>query len=209
MEYKTHRYGGMCAGAIASSYIYGIKYLNYFNPQAFNTEAVIGTAVLIASGAIGSLIPDIDHSNSRISRDNRLLSIITQLFLGISRAITSIILFFCFWISKRRKNEILSGMEHRGIFHTLLMTFAIYLLFGFICQFIPFYGKLIQIGVTVGYLSHILVDMLTKGGVMLFYPIITYKFHYPFIRLTTGKHEIIAAIIITLVTITSIFLLNI
>ena len=208
MQYRTHRFGGMCAGAIASSYIYWIQYANMFNPGGLSTDAMIGTGVLVAAGAIGSCLPDIDHSNSRVSRDNPVLSIFAQLFLAISKAIISFILLFCFWISKKRKNEIISGTEHRGIFHTLLMVFLIYLLFGFIGQFIPVYGELIQIGITAGYLSHILVDMLTKGGVMLLYPVVTFKFHYPFIRLTTGKHELIAAGIILLVTIVSIFLIG-
>lgn len=200
MQYKTHRLGGMCAGAVTAAAIYGDKY----SFISSNEYLIPATFTLIAAGAIGSLIPDIDHSNSYVSRRNPILAALVKLLLDFSKLVTNILLFFCFWISKKRKREILSGMEHRGIFHTILMTLAIYLLFGIIANILPTYGELIQIGITVGYLSHILVDMLTKSGVMLLYPIVTKKFHWPFIRLTTGKHEAVATLIILAISIPSI-----
>lgn len=203
MQYRAHRFGGMCAGAISSAAIYGTSYLNFLS-SGLNNNAVLGTVILVAAGAAGSLTPDIDHPNSRVSKDNRILSFIVNLFLGLSRGITNLLLALCFWIPARRKNEILSGMGHRGIFHTLAMVVAIYFLFGFVANFIPLYGRLIQIGFTAGYLSHLLIDMLTKGGVMLLYPFITHKFHWPVIRLTTGKHEAIAVAITLMTTIAAI-----
>ena len=204
MEYRTHRYGGMCAGAIAATAMYGTSYLHLDN---IDPHYIINASILIGAGAIGSLIPDIDHQNSYISKRNPILAFIVKLLLGIANFITKIILSLCFWISPTRKKAILAGTEHRGIFHTLLMVILIYLLFGILTAYFGEFGYLLQIGLTVGYLSHILVDMLTKGGVMLLYPAITFKFHYPFIRLTTGKHETIAAIIITIVTVITIYLL--
>lgn len=204
MEYRAHRLGGMCAGAILATSIYGTRYFSLENPDY---KVAIGTLVLVTAGAIGSLMPDIDHPNSYISKQSPILSFFVKIFLGLSRIVTKIILSLCFWISKRRKEAILAGTNHRGIFHTLLMVIAMYFLFGLIGMFIPDYGRLIQLGFTGGYLSHIMVDMLTKGGVMLLYPIVTVKFHWPFIRLTTGKHEGIAMVIIIFTTIISILYL--
>ena len=89
---------------------------------------------VLASFIVGIIItiaePDLRVLSNQMNAINPYIFIFcvslgVGLFLAISKAIISFILLFCFWISKKRKNEIISGTEHRGIFHTLLMVFLI------------------------------------------------------------------------------------
>lgn len=206
MEYKTHKVGGLCAGAIASTVL-----TSQFAATSYplTNPVMIGTVITVVSATVGSLLPDIDHSNSYISRKNPLVAFVVKIFLSLSQLITNILLFFCPWISKERKKNILSGMEHRGIFHTLLMTVGIYFLSGYIISlFKGFpYGECVQIGIVAGYLSHLLVDMMTVGGVMLLYPLITYKFRWPFLKLRTGENEGLGKLIIIVISAILLFLI--
>lgn len=66
---------------------------------------------------------------------------------------------------------------HRGIFHTLLLPA---LLFGIMTIFLPIYG-VYYIPLLVGYISHILLDMLTPEGVPLLWPVPT-RFSIPLVQ---------------------------
>lgn len=199
MQWKSHRIGGMCAGAVTAAMVVGV-------PDTIGE--IILTGGIVAVSSIGSLLPDIDHPNSKISRENKLASSIINVGMQISRVITQILLFFCFWISKKRKEQLLKGFEHRGIFHTLLMILLLYLLLGLV----PLNNNIwssIKFALLFGYLSHLLMDMLTVSGVKLFYPFINHSFHLlPVVRLHTGNqvHENIAKAIFIIVTIVGLVL---
>ena len=163
-------------------------------------EALGIGCLLIGSSLLGSLLPDIDHPQSKISKKNPILAALVNLILVIGKTITQLILLLCFWMSKKRKEQILRGFEHRGIFHTLLIAVLLYLCLALLPSY---WGRAIQIGLVSGYISHLLMDMLTVSGVRILYPIITKSFHWPFIRLHTGNkaHEMIARIIFIVITI--------
>lgn len=189
MQRRSHEVGGMCAAAITAAALVG-------GPHG----TALDVGIITVSAIFGSILPDIDHPNSYVSRKNPILAAACNLFMVIGRTITQMILFLCFWISKKRKEAILKGFEHRGVFHTILMVALLYLLIGLIpLDIIP----LIQIGICAGYLAHLLMDMLTVSGVRLLYPIITVPFHYPLIRLHTGNkaHEWAARIIFIIATV--------
>lgn len=195
MTYRSHRIGGACAGALGIGLIMGIP----------KTPEEFGFAITLTGAALlGSLLPDIDHPNSKVSRRNPILAALVNLFLVIGKTITQMILLLCFWMSKKRKEQILKGFEHRGIFHTLLMGALVWLLLGLIPGT---FGVVIQWGITLGYLSHLLMDMLTVSGVKLLYPIITHSFHYPIIRLHTNNqlHEMTAQAIFIVATVAILY----
>ena len=106
---------------------------------------LVGTAfhgkyAFILSG-IGSLLPDIDANNS----------IINKLIHSSKR-------------KNKKNNNNNNYLKHRGIMHSLTVPLFIYLVYfallrnNLILQFI------------VGYVSHLLLDMLTPMGVPLFMP---------------------------------------
>ena len=185
MRYRSHAIGGLALGVATTSILYQS---NVFTSPSNIVLSLMGGAL------VGSLIPDIDHPNSYISKRFVVLSWITNLFLWLIKGITSLLLFISFWLKENQKQEILKMFEHRGIFHTLLFAFLLTFLVGLI----PINEeilKMLQLGFLVGYLSHLLMDMLTVSGVKILFPITTHTFHYPLIRLHTGKmlDEIIAS----------------
>ena len=85
---------------------------------------------------------------------------------------------------------ILSG--HRNIFHTIYFPIAIAgILF-------IFNLKLLSLAVLIGYLLHLLLDMFTKKGINLFYPI-TKKRIKGFIKVGSLIEKIIFIILIILI----------
>ena len=185
MRCSSHAIAGISSGIALTSVLYQS---NIFSASSTAIIAILGGSL------IGSLIPDIDHPNSYISRRFIVISWLTNLLLFLIKVITSLILLLCFWIKKSKKEEILKMFEHRGIFHTLLFAFLI----TWLLSFIPINSeilKIFQFGFLTGYLSHLLMDMLTVFGVKILFPITTHTFHYPLIRLHTGKmlDEIIAS----------------
>jgi inner membrane protein len=100
----------------------------------------------VASGALallGSIVPDIDNKKSMVGSKMKITSTITNKIFG-----------------------------HRGITHTpalLIVFFAI--IFGCLLgtgnmQFLP-----LLVGFTMGCASHLLLDMFTKGGIPLLFPL--------------------------------------
>lgn len=68
---------------------------------------------------------------------------------------------------------------HRGIFHTLLLPVV---LLGFCKLFLPIYSGY-YIPLFVGYISHLILDMLTPEGVPLLWPL---KIHFSIPLVQTG-----------------------
>lgn len=110
----------------------------------------------IAGGILGSLFPDIDEPNSLIGKKIRILS-----------------------------KGIKSVFGHRGIIHTPIFAFLLSLLFYFgisyVAYNIPFETtqlfKIFHFSFTIGYMSHIVLDMMTPFGIMAFYPFTKRRFH--------------------------------
>lgn len=124
---------------------------------------VVATAV--AGGTVGSLFPDIDEPNSIVGKKVKLLSKGIKTIFG-----------------------------HRGIVHTPIFAFLLSILMYFGLSYIAYYLpteyieylKLFHLTFTVGYASHIILDMLTPFGIMVFYPFTKYRFHLIALK---GKHR--------------------
>ena len=111
---KTHRLGGIMIGAVTPLVLERIIHVNIDNTLLF-------TCTTMAGGAIGSLLPDLDHPNSIISKKLK----------PVSKAVREF-------------------AHHRGITHTLLgwiifgiISFIIsYLSMNFLQQNINYYEKI-------------------------------------------------------------------
>lgn len=165
MNGYTHKIGGTCAGLIATCLAL----------QAPVSPEKIAVSALIVTGAtIGSLLPDIDHKNSTISKKHKVVSwVITHLF------------------------------EHRGFTHAPLIQVLFTVLLLYLGRnlggAIGFCYLGFAIGIGLGLLSHTLLDMLTVGGIPLLYPFTKKKFRL--LHLKTGKHSGIVAILLIIATI--------
>lgn len=149
ITYKTHSGGGLFLGMLLI--------LPLFKHYILNLELIdlmISFIIFIITLYIGSLLPDIDHPNSHIGK----------FFPGITS-------FF-------RHNNII----HRELTHSLYATLLILLFF--LCInlllkvfFLSLYNSMYiyifagQFGILIGYLSHILLDMINPSGVCLLYPL--------------------------------------
>lgn len=112
----------------------------------------IDLATPVFLGAVGSLLPDIDHPKSKFGSWVPFLSYPISYIFG-----------------------------HRGITHSLLMVVTmLYWLLKF-----PYYF-LITKPLFIGYISHLLADMLTKNGIPLLWPR-RQKFKIPLISFKAGS----------------------
>lgn len=94
------------------------------------------TTLLITSGLIGSIFPDIDNPNSHMGK--------------LSVPLSTIICKCSSWLGK-------SGKEHRGIFHDI----GIYIVGLVLCYF--FFPQMI--GFFVGAISHLILDCFNPSGI--------------------------------------------
>lgn len=120
-------------------------------------------AVLLLMGSTaGALLPDIDHPKSWLGRRIPFVS-----------------------------GPISAVFGHRGITHSLLavMALALSLRYGLAqWQLVDTRWGLLAVGVAAGYLSHIMGDFVTHGGVPLLWPI-KRRFSSPLTFLTGGVFE--------------------
>ena len=100
--------------------------------------------MFLAGGVLGGLLPDIDHPASALGRRVLPLSMMLAAIFG-----------------------------HRGITHSLIAVVGVsfaawYALHGF--DWRPEYSAPFVLGLSAGYLSHLLADWLTNTGVPLLWP---------------------------------------
>lgn len=103
------------------------------------------TLIIITSGLVlGSLFPDIDHRNSYLSRKIKPISSITSKIF-----------------------------KHREFTHSIVGTLLFYYLLSSILgktNIEAMYSTMFIEAFIIGVISHIVLDMLTVSGVVLFYP---------------------------------------
>ncbi|MGL5348422.1 MAG: metal-dependent hydrolase [Peptostreptococcaceae bacterium] len=130
------------------SYIFSLLALPFvLDRYLYNYEfiyKIILIFVYVYFSYIGSLSPDIDMKNSYISKVCPL--------------------FYKFFGSKLR---------HRGLTHSLLFLYIL----GYILNLLIIYTEnnivfvLLSSGFFIGYVSHLVLDLITKEGIEIFYPV--------------------------------------
>ncbi|MBM7607420.1 inner membrane protein [Lysinibacillus composti] len=128
------------------------KYLMETIQYSGIVEEIVGVTAVICGALFGSLLPDIDHPKSYIGRRLRMTS---------------------FMISKT--------FGHRGIVHTPIVVIAftafLYFLTLQLSGIMQDVSLSFVIGLGVGMLSHLLLDMMNKRGIPFFYPFTSKTFH--------------------------------
>ena len=168
MNGETHKLGGVCTGIVASSFL-----LN----QPYTTEKILLTGVLIGGSILGSLIPDIDHRQSKIGKKMKITSFVVNKLCG-----------------------------HRKLTHAPLLYIVLFtiLLFPVISSgnFNTLYFNLI-LGILLGIASHLFLDSLTVSGIPLLYPFKKEKYHL--LKYSTNRKEYLPKILILLSTVTFLY----
>lgn len=169
MNGKVHATAGIIFGAASILLLkdmQNIELLNIAHEGAMNnilienysTGDIVECATIIASSWLGSLLPDIDHPTSTMSKKFSILSIPYR------------ILQFIFGKIKYTKDFV----GHRGITHSLLFL-IIPIVVMMIGQLNPWIETAL-FGLTVGIFSHLFMDMLNPMGVPLLLPFVKKKF---------------------------------
>ena len=212
MTGKTHKFIGIAAGA-ALAY------------HGLTSDDPTSLFFLIAC-PIGAMIPDIDHDNSKLGRSRKsIMTVISTMFSSFALVaiafylmdayrndnllpaigIVALILipFLLFSILSRikvvRKN-LKFMLKHRGLMHTLILP-ALMFGAGFLVAEPTF--RILLIGVNIGYITHILADLLTTHGCPILYPLT--KKNIRFLNITTGSPAEYAAGIVLSVAVAVIF----
>ena len=204
MNGKTHKFIGIVAGGAAA----------YCGVAA--QSAPMHMFYLIAV-PIGAMMADIDHDNSKLGRSRKnIMTAVSSLFGSLAivavsfflidaytdadksfaQAILTVcmvalpfLLFACLSKIKFVKENLKFMVKHRGLMHTLILP-------GFLFAATYFIGeptfKILVTGLTIGYITHLLADLLTVRGCPIFFPFS--KKNIKFMNIKTGsKAEYVAA----------------
>lgn len=132
--------------------------------------------ILIGCSIFGSLVPDVDHPKSKLNQkilpvQNKFFKVFVYLLIGAG------LLYLETKINSQALRIlgitlIITGLsQHRGFTHSILglifYTSAVYLA---VMQYGIKEAEEIYIGFAIGYISHLLADFMTKGGIPIFYP---------------------------------------
>lgn len=140
--------------------------------SAFNMDIGLSNqSILVSCSTIGALIPDIDHRGSFLGRRLKLTSFLAS-----------------------------SLFEHRGPTHSpIIMSGFMFFLYFLSSLFFTIKGPVTYafLGTYIGIISHILLDMITKGGVPLLYPITKKKFSLTKMKTGSMFENLILGVMIT------------
>lgn len=139
-----------------------------------NTSMLLTLALpTIIGGAIGGLLPDTDLPTSKLGRKIYPISWLINKMFG-----------------------------HRGFTHSILCAILVSVMFYLPVIYYPdilgITYRQIVIGISAGYISHLLLDMSTTSGVPLLHPFT--KKSYRISKLKTGKHDLFVSVAFLVVT---------
>lgn len=140
-------------------------------------EPLEAKSIFIISAVIGSLIPDLDHPNSKLNQkilifNNKFYSTIFYCLLGT--------IFFYIGTNKNNPTFSLLGIigvliglsTHRGLTHSLVGLFLFSWTMKFIAEQYNMHDA--YTGFILGYMLHLLADFFTIKGIRLFFPLNIY-----------------------------------
>ena len=213
MTGKSHSAIGIAAGIAFG--IYGIR------------QGDVSFAAGILTAPLAAMLPDIDHSGSKIGKLRKRVASLIMLLLGL--AFVGVIVYFgmqlpyertnlpalglgvvlpmvlLFFLSKNRviAKSLRFVSKHRGLMHTLLipacaLIAALFIEEGFL--------RILTYGFVIGYVSHIFADCLTIKGCPILFPLTTKQIR--FLGITTGGlgESFVRIIIIAALILTSVLL---
>lgn len=166
MNYKTHKIGGICAGAVVvSSFVPN----SLQSLASFDLKSISVASIIMVGSVIGSSIPDIDKRGSYISKK-----------LGVISAFAS--------MTGHRK------FFHSPLFIIIFSGILNYLALYLDGSLQSLYYTFVM-GLTFGMISHLLVDSMTVSGIPLLYPVSQKKFKIAKFR-TNSDESLVSFILV-------------
>ena len=205
MTGKTHKFIGIIAGGAAA----------YIGVTEFQDPAYMFYIIAVP---VGAMIADIDHDNSKLGRTRKtIMAAISTVFASLAvvaisfflvdayagerlapAVLTVLMVAMPFIIlsslakTKFIQNNLKFIVKHRGLMHTLILPLVLFAATYFIEE--PTF-KILITGLTVGYASHILADMMTVRGCPVFFPFTKKNFNFMGIKTGSAWEYIAAAVI--------------
>jgi len=168
---------------------------------------------------VGAMIADIDHDSSKLGRTRKnIMAAISTIFASLAIVAISFFLVDAYtdveknllsaisivlmvalpfllltYLSKTKfiKNHLKFVVKHRGLMHTLIIPIFLFAATYFIKE--PTF-KILVTGLTVGYATHILADIMTSRGCPIFFPFTKKNFNIMNIKTGSAGEYIAAAI---------------
>ena len=205
MTGKTHKFIGLVAGGAAA--YYGIKVLGDTAHMFY-----------IIAAPVGAMIADIDHDSSKLGRSRKnIMTAVSTLFASLAIVAVSFFLVDAYTknnvipavltvlmvilpflvVSAFSKMEFVQNnlkfmVKHRGLMHTLIIPAFMFAATFFIKE--PTF-RILVVGLTIGYATHLLADMLTSRGCPIFFPLSKKNFNILKIKSGSAGEYIAAALI--------------
>ena len=179
--------------------------------------------IVVGASMIGAMLPDIDHPNSRISKKAKITSRVVNTVVGHRGLFHSPIFILALWflftfvkttvLNSKALGDVTSliismGIPFAGIIVALLKrgrfsvisTMLIGMVFYWISQgySMEVLYQCFTTGIIVGYVSHLLMDFMTRAGIPLLYPFTNKKYHI--MSLKTGRDDLLAALIFLVIS---------
>lgn len=132
-------------------------------------------AVLLTGCVLGSLLPDIDNPQSTISYKIPFARAVYGLLQNIIRTFANI-------LPRHQKEYVRSGIGHRGVSHSLLAAIVLSKIAWLVGNVINIDPDAFALGLMLGILSHIFLDLFS-GGTRLFFPL---SYNVKFMKIKTG-----------------------
>lgn len=171
MLYKTHFNFGILLSLLFLTKFYHVTHLN------LSMDIVL----FIIIGGVLALIPDADHSKSKINKICAPSIYILILFYLVYVKHIYILLATLIW-------AIIAYMgKHRKFTHCIV---------GLLVFTIPFIGSQYLTPVFVGYASHLIADLFTDRGLPLLYPFTDKRFKLGFVTTGGTGEKIICTLLI-------------
>lgn len=183
MQAKTHIAGGILAGELlltAASLL--AQSQNPASLQLFRelrypgaVSSLILSGELLSAAAAGSILPDIDHSESRISYKNPITKILSVFFELVFR--------------------------HRGPIHTpaVCALLSVFVYCSLTAASVPQSTVTsLTLGFAAGFLSHLFLDSLNRGGIMWLWPLKKRRVHFAEIKSRTAKETVLLWVLVGL-----------
>lgn len=160
MTWRTHLVGGLAAGTGTAAIIKTVG--------SIDLTSIESLVPIVVTAGISALLADVDEKNSKAGR--ALLPV--SMVFWILQTFIKILSVFTFGKVKKRLKRNTKFLMHHGICHYPI-TLAVLLLIGFVI-ITAMNGSnmwyIILIAFTAGYLSHILLDLIS-GKIAIFFPI--------------------------------------
>lgn len=221
MQAKTHEVTGISFAVMASTIMFG-----------YDINQLPYSAALVAGATIGSLLPDIDHGGSKISREHKFISktigskfkhrgithsllanfIVALVTLALSKLLHlvyndmavgklvvsgMIVLIICILYDNIKiiKKAVDNLIVHGKLAIMLLVAGVSY----YCAEQLVDVSTYLALGISIGYLSHLVADACTVSGIALLQPFSHKTLHLA--KFHTGENEWIFRGICVVITI--------